>query len=162
MFSLIFLLLLTVLTISAMQSSTLQERMAGNARDHSLAFQAAETGLHDAEAVLRTASPIFNTTGPYRVPLTNPTSPATWGAYTWDDANSKQVATALDGISATDKPRYVVEELNSVSAAALTGSGIDVGSQQNVQVTIYRVTSKGTGSTGKAVVILQSTSAPSL
>lgn len=161
MFSLIFLLLLTVLTITAMQSSTLQERMAGNARDQSLAFQAAEAGLHDAEALLRTAPPIFDTTGPYRIPLKNPTSPATWNAYNWGD-DSKQVATALEGINAADKPRYVVEELNNISAAALTGSGIDVGSQSNVQVTIYRVTSKGTGSTGKAVVILQSTSAPSL
>jgi len=49
MFSLIFLLLLTIIGLTAMQSSTLQERMAGNTRDTNLAFQAAELGLRAGE-----------------------------------------------------------------------------------------------------------------
>lgn len=47
--SLIFLLLLTIVGVSSMNMTNLEERMAGNFRDHDLAFQAAEAALLDAE-----------------------------------------------------------------------------------------------------------------
>jgi type IV pilus assembly protein PilX len=50
---LIFLVILTLLGITAMQTSTLEERMSGNARDRNLAFQAAEAALRDAERDIR-------------------------------------------------------------------------------------------------------------
>lgn len=43
--SLIILLLLTVLAISASTTSSLQERMAFNAQENNIAFQTAESGL---------------------------------------------------------------------------------------------------------------------
>ena len=49
MTSLMFILVLTMLGLAAMQGSTLQERMAGNQRDRSIALQAAELALRDAE-----------------------------------------------------------------------------------------------------------------
>lgn len=52
--SLLLLLVMTVLALTASQTTTLQERMAGNARDTDLAFQAGEAGLRDAEATLKT------------------------------------------------------------------------------------------------------------
>lgn len=48
--SLIFLLLLTIVGVGAMNMTNLEERMAGNFRDHDLAFQAAEAALLDGEA----------------------------------------------------------------------------------------------------------------
>lgn len=50
--SLILLLVMTILGITAMQSTTLQERMAGNMKDRHAAFQAAEAALREAEAVI--------------------------------------------------------------------------------------------------------------
>ena len=49
MTSLMFILVLAMLGLAAMQGSTLQERMAGNQRDRSIALQAAELALRDAE-----------------------------------------------------------------------------------------------------------------
>jgi len=49
MTGLIFLVILTLLGLTAMQSGILEERMSGNARDRNLAFQAAEAALRDAE-----------------------------------------------------------------------------------------------------------------
>ena len=46
---LIFLVVLTMIGITAARMSTLEERMAGNMRDRSLAMQAAEMALRDAE-----------------------------------------------------------------------------------------------------------------
>ncbi len=59
--SLIILLLMTIIGVSAMQNTTMQEKMAGNLRDANLAFQAAESALRDAENyIANTASlPIF-------------------------------------------------------------------------------------------------------
>lgn len=46
---LIFLVILTLLGVTAMQTSTMEERMSGNARDRNIALQAAEAALRDAE-----------------------------------------------------------------------------------------------------------------
>jgi type IV pilus assembly protein PilX len=50
---LIAILALTVLGVTAMSGSTLQERMAGGARDYNVAFQAAESALRVGEAYVR-------------------------------------------------------------------------------------------------------------
>lgn len=50
--SLLLLLVMTVLALTASQTTRLQERMAGNARDMDLAFQAGEAGLRGAERSL--------------------------------------------------------------------------------------------------------------
>lgn len=47
--SLLLLLVMTALALSASNSTRLQERMAGNARDVELAFQGSEAGLRQAE-----------------------------------------------------------------------------------------------------------------
>jgi len=51
--SLIMLLLLTLIGASSMQTTSLEEKMAGNLRDRNLAFQAAESALRDAEQDIR-------------------------------------------------------------------------------------------------------------
>lgn len=51
--SLIFLTVLTILGMSTLGTALLESRMAGNARDKNLAFQAAEIGLRDAESYIR-------------------------------------------------------------------------------------------------------------
>ena len=46
--TLLFLVILTMLGVTAMTGTTMEERMAGNARDGSIALQAAEAALRDA------------------------------------------------------------------------------------------------------------------
>ncbi len=45
--ALLFLVILTMLGVTAMTGPTMEERMAGNARDSSIALQAAEAALRD-------------------------------------------------------------------------------------------------------------------
>jgi len=63
--SLIFLLLLTIVGVSSMNMTNLEERMAGNFRDHDLAFQAAEAALLDAEEFVENT---FDITQAYTAP----------------------------------------------------------------------------------------------
>ncbi len=51
--SLIMLLLLTLIGASSIQTTTLEEKMAGNIRDRNIAFQAAESAIRDAEQDIR-------------------------------------------------------------------------------------------------------------
>lgn len=46
---LIFLVVLTLLAVTALSTTTLEENIAGNLRDRNLAFQAAEAALRDAK-----------------------------------------------------------------------------------------------------------------
>ena len=52
---LIFLVVLTMMGVTAARMSTLEERMSGNMRDRSVAMQAAELALRDAERDIRNA-----------------------------------------------------------------------------------------------------------
>ena len=56
--SLILLMLLTILAITASSTASLQERMAGNAQEANIAFQAAESGLKNmTDVVARGSTP---------------------------------------------------------------------------------------------------------
>lgn len=57
---LIFLVVLTLLGITAARMSSLEERMSGNTRDRSLAMQAAEMTLRDAELDIRKSGRFSN------------------------------------------------------------------------------------------------------
>ena len=54
--TLVLMLILTIVASSAMQMSTLQERIAGNTRDNVAAFQAAEAAARQAEDFLESAN----------------------------------------------------------------------------------------------------------
>jgi len=56
---LIVLLLLTIIMISALKVTALEERMAGNSQSHNVAFQAAESALREAEAFIESGDPVF-------------------------------------------------------------------------------------------------------
>ena len=50
--TLMILLVVTLLTVSNMRSSVLEEKMAGNTNDRNVAFQAAESALREGEVFL--------------------------------------------------------------------------------------------------------------
>ncbi|MBT8092482.1 MAG: pilus assembly protein PilX, partial [Gammaproteobacteria bacterium] len=46
--SLVMLLIVTLIAVSSMQGTIMEEKMAGNSRDRNLAFQTAESSLREA------------------------------------------------------------------------------------------------------------------
>jgi type IV pilus assembly protein PilX len=66
----VFLLLLTILGVSSMQSATLQEKMTGNAVDENRAFQRAEAALRVGEKALQ------DNPGNFSTPDQDPTLPS--------------------------------------------------------------------------------------
>lgn len=167
--SLILLMIMTLLGVNAMQSSTMEERMAGNLRDQTLAFQAAESAVRDAETFIEglasTAS--FNdSNGLYQADSTlvpdrldsddDSTKDHLDGDSTaW--SRSKSVAASTIAGTAT-APRYYIQHLGTVdgggsSALNIKGYGaLKAGSD----VELFRITARGTGGSDSAQVILQS------
>ena len=145
--SLIMLLLLTLIGVTATQVTGLEERMAGNMRDSNLAFQSAESALRAGENLLTQATlPSFTsagTNGLYAQTGTPPGAYDTWGA------NTASYSAASDQVAAN--PQYVIQRLANIES----GSSLDASSFG--QSEIYRITARGVGGTDTAVAVVQST-----
>ena len=72
--SLVMLLILTILGVSSVQNTSLQERMSRNALDSNLAFQAAESALRDGEDFIEDN---FNSLVPFDAPGAAPLASTT-------------------------------------------------------------------------------------
>lgn len=163
MVSLIFLVLLTLLAVSAMHGTILQERMAGNTRDRMLAFQAAEAALRVAENTLGNSG-LPSGTGVYMVPGTSPAATFTF-TQQWDPAysgthydwanNAATLASGSVGTNVAFQPQYVIERLTITPPAACSSSGGSTSFPIPPGKGFFRITSRGVGATTNASVILQ-------
>jgi type IV pilus assembly protein PilX len=158
--SLVLLLVLTIIGVSAVQTTSLDERMARNSRDRMLAFQAAESALRDAETFIETVTTtaIFTDTGANGLWTVAPfgTQPRLERPTLWTGAESVVAATNLAGIAAP--PRYVIEHVASLvreDNAYLMGDPYGGSSVDRIE--ILRVTARGVGGSTNAQVLLQST-----
>jgi type IV pilus assembly protein PilX len=152
--SLIMLLVLTLIGVTAMQLSTRQEKMAGNTRDLDLAFQAAEAGLRFGEFNAIESGlpePTELPTGWYHIdtaPAPRWANPAMWNSSPtmtyplhgdfWDVAQTPQVAVEDMGL---------FEDPNG-------SLGVDV---EPDYLGAFRVSARGFGGGSATQVILQST-----
>jgi type IV pilus assembly protein PilX len=122
---LLFLLIMTVLGITAVRTSNLEEKMSGNERDRELAFEAAEATLRDAErdiALNITASAAFAN------PCANGLcTPPVAGVSAVDSVNWMGAAPKVYGtgsgaaaypVALARAPRYVIELMPDMPAPA--------------------------------------------
>ena len=142
--SLLLLLLLTVTGVAAVQESGFESRMARNAHDGLLAFQAAEAALASGERMLqRFGSPAAALDAV--LPVRTYADAAPWlRAAVWETAHV--VAT---GHAAAEAPRFLVE------AVAAVGEGAVEGGEEKTAV--FRVVARATGGTPETIVLLEST-----
>lgn len=169
---LIFLVVLTLLGTTALQGTVLEEKMAGNLRDETLAFQAAEAALRSGEQFLEQVTlPEFNgENGLYYFacssvpdadaegedadePLVCSPTPDPVTGMNWDDNDSIEADVAMEGVAS--QPRYFIEQLPSVPLMGDGGSAQQSGASLNASM--FRIVALGTGGTEAATVLLQST-----
>jgi len=159
---LVMLLLLTLLGVSSVQTTSLEQVMARNAVDANLAFQATESALRDGEDFVEglvstnafdagsaNANGLYDDAGPGSIPNSQ--------SLNWENANGSRVAdTAITGVS--NQPRYIVERVTTVvpqtDSLNLDNIGQDAGLGRTQ---IFRVTARGEGGTSAARVMIQST-----
>jgi type IV pilus assembly protein PilX len=153
--ALLLLLVLTIIGITVMQMSRLQERMAGNSRDVNLSFQAAEGSMRAAESFIRQQNnrPVACSVSPCTVWIegsvigtTANQDPAWW----LSNGNTFGMAAMGD---LQEAPQAVIEELGFVR----TDGGVVMGQEPPDGRDFYQVTSRSTGGSGQAETVLQST-----
>ena len=149
--AMVMLLAMTLLGVTAVRNTTLQERMAGNLRDSNLAFQAAERALREGEAYLQSPTiPPFTGANGLLTMQDDAGEGSFWSSYDWA-ANGRNAA-AVTGDDVVSVPQYVIEELPPVPIAG--------GSERFAplpDVGYFRVTAQGAGGTTDAIAILQTT-----
>ena len=154
--SLIILVAMTLLGITSMKSSSTELTMAGNLRESGLTFQAAEAGLRFAETIIEdsVSNGIFDDSSESMLGEFT-TDPDYMESTSWEGATAANVT--LAGIS--NNPRYIIKYLGewSQNPLALVNIGSGYGGQPPGRlISNYRVTSRGTGQTGKAFRSVQS------
>jgi type IV pilus assembly protein PilX len=153
---LIFMVILTLLGVTAARMAGLEERMSGNMRDRSLAMQAAEMALRDAEQDILTSGRINGTAfvpactnGLCSNGLSGYGTPV-WTTVDMTDAPSVAYGTfsvpapaPINGLSAA--PRYIIEKIDKYCWTTCE-SGLTSG---------YRITVRAQGANQNTVVWLQ-------
>ncbi|NOU21211.1 MAG: hypothetical protein HOO93_05375, partial [Methyloglobulus sp.] len=139
------------------QVTSLEEKMAGNSKDHNLAFQAAESALRAGEAAVATLP--YNCTNGRFKPLDKDCNKATvetvpvWESINWS-VQPPAYNVGMDVLKGiTDPPQFIIEQLPATGKGCRFCEIIPGGGSST---TWYRITARGTGSTANAVVTLQS------
>lgn len=148
------LVVLTLIGIVAMNSATLTERMAHNAKDLAIAMQSAESALADGEKWLLNQSAI-----PEGVDACQTPPCALWQkailpevfsqSASWWQTNASPYSSKMDEVK--EQPQYILQEHNFIPyelspEARSRGEGYYY----------YKVISRGTGATNTSEVILES------
>jgi len=155
---LLILLVMTIIGVTTMQTSRVEEKMAGNVRDRNLAFEAAESALREAEDYIENLENVSGFTGSnglYGESNSEPINLSAPSSSTWTSTNSRAYSGSLSSVSAL--PRYVIK-IQSRGNSGLTGAlNVQGYGKQNPasQAIVFRVTVRGTGGSNQSQVFLQ-------
>ncbi|MFQ5760268.1 MAG: PilX N-terminal domain-containing pilus assembly protein [Acidiferrobacterales bacterium] len=162
-----FLLILTLIGVTTLSTTVLEEKMAGNMQDKNTAFQATESALRSGENWLQplTAMPIFDPLvtddGLHRQSATaTPVWDVTTGV--WDGTDVVDY-TELPGSggppsgqllsNVSQQPQYLIEDMGPIRDPL---GSLKLGTPSRSTRNVFRVTALGSGRSVQAVVMVQS------
>jgi len=171
--SLILLLVLTLIGVTAMKTTTLQEKMASSHRQRSVAMQAAEAAIRQAEIWLRNnvkgiadLKKFDGTDELYAAITSSGCAPANaeigWdyrNPAKWSGANSDKVPVSVPGIDSAYQPRYLIEYVGRGGRNAAPLNPTDNTTVCGTDATapyMFRITALGLGINGETPALLQS------
>lgn len=155
---LIGLLMLTVMSliaVSSMQSSSLQELMSSNMKDQVTAFEAAESAMRAAENFLDSGTLNLSAfDGDKSDGLLGNLYDEVWNEVNW--LTESIVAPSVGG--AASAPRYVIQYLGPVTPALDTLNVENSYGEGPVETIaqLFKITARGTGGSDNSVVVLES------
>jgi type IV pilus assembly protein PilX len=165
--TLTILLILTILGVSSIQTTSLQERMARNYRDVNIAFQGAEAAISEGEEYLETLTNIgaFPEDDDAQLCVSGLCNSIdgvsrwtqNYGYVDWDTDSTHRVATTTAAsLGAADDPRYMIEYVARVTIEQDTLNIGNVGEGgSSGRAYIFRITSRGTGGTAESKAMIQ-------
>ncbi|MDN5850752.1 MAG: PilX N-terminal domain-containing pilus assembly protein [Nitrococcus sp.] len=162
--SLLFLLVMTLIGITAMQGVSLEEKMAGNARGGTLALQAAEAALREGEEWVMDDIDLYDPPPAVSSCSSNPcdlwevNKPESYPQnkdMSWWDGNAREYGTGTQEYAAlAADPHFLVEYLSYDPS----GDIVDANDRAHrIGPHFYRATAAGFGPQGSTQRVLQST-----
>ena len=159
--ALVVLLIITLVGVSSLQSTRIEERMAANSLDRDTAFQAAEAALATGETGIEALPAAFeatfaaNTDGYYE-PVAATDTPR-WESVDWlNDSDLPEAGSDLGDV--VGQPKYIVEYVARVELEDEASANLGQrGELEGEQVDMFRVSSYGRGRSPETRVLLQST-----
>ncbi|KXS54004.1 MAG: type IV pilus assembly protein PilX [Marinobacter sp. T13-3] len=108
--SLLLLLVLTLLALSSMEGSVMQQRMVSGLTEGMVSLEIAESGLRDAEEVLESINVLsaFDGTNGLYGPDDNPPDPL---GHDWASSTVVRNADSIDGVT----PRYFIQHMGDAA-----------------------------------------------
>ena len=164
--SLMMLFVLTLIGVSSINTTTLEEKMSGNTRNRQLAFQSAETAIRAAERKITddvtnptALFPDTQTTAGYYA-LGNGPAPSQAIDSTWWTTSGNTSITYTETVQdIATAPKYTIEYIGETTQEEATDINI-YGGEENTggqgSIHTFRITARGTGLTNNAVVVIQS------
>lgn len=161
MIALVFLVIITMLALTALRTNIIEEKLAGNSRDWTLAFQAAEAALRDGEKDVQSGTRFVGEAG-FNSNCTNGLCTVQIdGSSIWQDLLASSNTGWMNGASVgpsiaygtytnptpatiatvAKQPRYIIEVITEKGSSLVQTGGY--GKQGNQYV--YRVTARGFG-----------------
>jgi type IV pilus assembly protein PilX len=141
---LILLLIMTLLGLASMRGALLQERMTSSQYDRSLGFQAAETALREAEALLQPGPPAFPAATVAACSAGLCAAPLDGSIDRWDPTQ----ATAWRNVagSGNNPPsRFIIEAMGTAEIPNPRTRGLLGGLGPTPVYRIYRITAQSQG-----------------
>lgn len=153
--SLMLLVVLTLLGLSSMQSTIMQERMSNNVRDKSVAFQATESAVRTAEAWVRNQDPnrLNSQTcagSPCNIVDLNNYANMTGQSFAWWQTNGNVFSGMPSGVLAAN-PHFIVELHSIQQDSQISGTTYEAPPAR----TLLRLTATGVGNTSAAEAMIE-------
>jgi len=149
---LIILFVMTLIGVTVLQSTSLEEKITANLNDTNIAMQSADTALREAERIIEGLSDTsgFGTGGGLYLAGN---APDPFSASTWSGTTSRTATATIPNVVT---PRYFIEVVGVYSG----GPDINVYNYgqdpRGGSVTVFRIVARGTGGTGTSDVMLES------
>jgi type IV pilus assembly protein PilX len=148
--ALVILFILTLLGVAGMQSTVLEERMAGNYRDRQVAFEAAEAALRAGEARMNTSASFHS--------LAWDGSDFTYEGDTLHDPLTTVGEELTDATLTAETVQAPVHYIERLPEFDMPKSSLVKGfPEKPPKIRYYRTTARGWGKTVDAEAVLQST-----
>lgn len=160
--SLVILVIMTILGISAMSNTVLEAKMANNIEQRQIAFQAAEKALRDAEAWLTT-----NINTEFDIAANFSDSGALYHSRDYGslshlkDRSNWTPVTSVESLGLNNvlgnNPRYIIEYLGKVQRANPEPNGARSYQNFDFRFGAFKITAMGYGADAAATYMLTST-----
>lgn len=151
--SLVVLLILTLIGITSLRSTSLEQKIAGNIKDINIALQASESAVRTAEAYIENLSDIQDFGTEPGLYLQGESIPDPFSATTWKaSASLSKEASKIGDLEY--KPRYFIEEMGQEEGSQSLNM-TSYGAAEAPPVGLFRIVAQGRGPSGVSQILLE-------